>query len=108
MVAGGYNPATPEIFTGGNITLTALSYIYGTVVAGNILNTSGNTTVYGYISAAGLNQDPNDINKLTAKLTVDLTKKPDAYTPDKIPDTDNGGGAGGGANTATVLWSRYL
>jgi len=107
LVAGGYNPATPDTFTGGNVTLTALSNIYGTLVAGNILKTSGSATIYGYISAAGLNQDPTEINTLTAALNVDLTKKPAAYTPDKIPGTD-GGGASSSVSTATVLWSRYL
>lgn len=108
LIAGGYDPAPPHAFTGGNITFTAKSTIHGTVVAGNILKTSGATTVYGYITAAGLYQDPSEINSFNAKLDVDLTKRPAAYTPDKIPDTDNGGGAGGNVTTVSVLWSRYL
>jgi len=107
LVAGGYNPASsPKTFTGGNITLTASSTIHGTVVAGNILRTEGLTTVYGYITAAGLYHDPTAINTVQQTLIVDLTKRPAAYTPEKVPDTDNS--AVSTVTKASVLWSRYL
>lgn len=107
LLAGGFNQASPETFVGGKISLTASTNIYGTVVAGNILETSGATTVYGYITAAGLQNIATEVNSLTASITVDLTKRPSAYNPDKIPDTSSGGGAGETAESV-VLWTRYL
>ncbi len=108
LIAGSYNTATPPAYVGGNITLTAKTSIYGTVVAGNILDTSGATTVYGYISASGLKQRTDETNDLTASLTVDLTKRPKDYNPEKIPQTDPAEGGAGTLPEAKVLWSRYL
>lgn len=107
LLAGSFDPASPQTYVGGNINLTASTTIYGTVVAGNILDTSGATTVYGYITAAGLSQSKTDANDLIAKLTVDLTKRPAAYNPDKVPNTDTSGG-GSTLPESKVLWTRYL
>lgn len=107
LLAGGINPSvTPKVFTGGEINLNSKNVIHGTVVAGNLLKTYGSTTVYGYISAAGLKNENDVKNVLTASTTVDLTKLPSTYKPEEIPDT-SGGGAGTTAESK-VLWTRYL
>lgn len=107
MLAGGYSQSQPSQFVGGKIALGNDTKIYGTVVAGDILETSGATTVYGYVTAAGLKNVADAQNTLTASITIDLTKNPANYTPDKIPDTSNGGG-GGATAESIVLWTRYL
>ncbi|WP_039917354.1 hypothetical protein [Cellvibrio mixtus] len=106
ILAGGYNPADADIYTGGYINLAASNAIYGTIVSGNILETGGSTHVYGYISAAGLKQNEDEKNKLTQSTTVDLTNLPEGYDPTKIPDMS--GGSSGATAKSEVLWSRYL
>ena len=109
MMAGGYDPATNPtsntIYSGGHIILGASNFIYGTVVAGNLLETGGNTNIFGYVSAAGLQMSESD-NVFGGSTMIDLTNLPDGYSPDQIPDM-NGSTAGATAE-ARVLWTRYL
>jgi hypothetical protein len=111
LLAGGYDPVdnpnnTKTVYSGGVITLAAGNEVFGTVAAGNLLKTSGNTTIHGYISAAGLQQDPNVTNNLGGKTEVNLNNLPDTYKPGEIPDMS--GGATGVTAESKVLWTRYL
>lgn len=110
FLAGGYNPdentSGNTNYSGGKITLGSSNYIYGTVLAGNILKTGGQTYIAGYVSAAGLEQDPDAVNELGQSTEVDLTDTPEGYKPNEIPDMDES--SSGTASAATVLWSRYL
>lgn len=106
LFAGGYSQSKPNTYVGGKITLGNDTNIYGTVVAGNILETSGASHIYGYVSAAGLQAVESQENTMVAELKIDLTKRPANYTPDKIPNTNNNGGVSSPAE-AVVLWSRY-
>ena len=106
LLAGGYSQSNPNTYVGGKITLGNDTNVYGTVVAGNILETSGASHIYGYVSAAGLQAVESQENTMVAELKIDLTKRPANYTPDKIPNTSNNGGVSSPAE-AVVLWSRY-
>lgn len=111
LLAGGYDPVdnpngAKSVYSGGVITLAAGNEVFGTVAAGNLLKTSGNTTIHGFISAAGLQQAPNVTNNLGGRTEVNLNNLPNTYTPGEIPDM-SGGGAGVTAQSI-VLWSRYL
>lgn len=111
LLAGGYDPDdnpnnSKTVYSGGVITLAAGNEIFGTVAAGNLLKTSGSTTIHGYISAAGLMQAPNVTNNLGGKTEVNLNNLPDTYKPGEIPDMS--GGAAGVTAESKVLWSRYL
>jgi predicted acyltransferase (DUF342 family) len=49
-------------YSGGDISLGAQSTVYGNVIAGNLLNTSGDSTIVGSLSAAGLGDTKKDLN----------------------------------------------
>lgn len=100
LLAGGY---ISDMFSGGNIDLGSSNSVYGNVVAGNLLTTSGSTRVYGYITIS--NQSNNtDGSVLRGSTTIDLSNLPATFDPSLIPGTTTGG-----ASTAVnLVWSRYL
>lgn len=112
LIAGGYDPVDnpdltkPTKYSGGMINLTAKNEIFGTIVAGDLLKTSGDTTVHGYVSAAGLQLIDSATNIVSAKTTIDLTNLPSTYKPNEIPNM--GGGGTGTTAESKVLWTRYL
>lgn len=112
LIAGGYDPADnpditkPTVYSGGTINLTAKNEVFGTIVAGDLLRTSGDTTVHGYVSAAGLQLIDSGKNVISAKTTIDLTNLPSTYKPNEIPNM--GGGNTGTTAESKVLWTRYL
>lgn len=107
LTAGGFDPSMGgTIYSGGDIKLGASTVIYGTVLAGDTLNTAGgNTTVRGYITAAALTTDV-DPNILGGTTIIDLTGLPSTYTPSVIPDMTTPPPAD--PDVARVLWSRFL
>ncbi|WP_314409509.1 hypothetical protein [Pseudomonas kuykendallii] len=108
LLAGGYINGA---YSGGIINLGASTEVFGSVIAGDTLLTSGNSTVHGYVTAAGLGSSTS--NDWGGSLTIDLTNLPAGYNPGGIPDMDNctsncDGGHGSAAASAELLWSRYL
>jgi len=109
LLAGGY---VDDTFSGGEISLGASTEIFGSVVAGDTLLTSGSSTVHGYVTAAG--QGGGTSNDWTGKLLIDLEDMPDTYTPDDTPSTDDeceddcDGSETTTEASASVLWTRYL
>lgn len=111
VAAGGYDPSLANVYDGGNISLDAANDIYGSVLAGSILNTKGSTTVHGYITSAALS--PTDKismnNDLGGSTTIDLMNLPSSYNPTQIPDmSDQAGQNNQSGERSKVLWSRYL
>lgn len=112
LLAGGYVGTT---FEGGAISVGASSEILGSVIAGDYLNTSGSTTIRGYVLAAG--QGSGTTSPLSGSTTIDLRNLPPSYAPSEIPNmgevngngNGNGGeGEGGAFKKVEILWSRYL
>ena len=96
-------------YSGGNITFGSSAKVYGNVLAGNLLNTSGDSTVVGSLLAAGLG-DITQKSKFSGLTKIDLTSlqdHPDFSTGD---NSSNPGSTstGSGTTTATVKWARYL
>lgn len=114
LLAGSCTNATTvalcqSTYSGGDISLGAQSTVYGNVIAGNLLNTSGQSLIVGSLSAAGLG-DTKKGSKFTGATTIDLSSLKDH------PDFSTGGNSsnsgststGSGTTTATVKWARYL
>ena len=114
LLAGSCTNATTDAscratYSGGNITLESSAKVYGNVIAGNLLNTSGESTIVGSLLAAGLG-DITQKSKFSGSTTIDLTSlkdHPDFSTGD---NSSNSGSTstGSGTTTATVKWARYL
>lgn len=109
LLAGGYNPAdntngTNTVYSGGYISLKAGNQIYGTVLAGNLLGTSGSTYIYGYVSASGLRNLETEENTMGGSTTIDLTGIPEGADPGEVPDMSGAPSQ----SSSVVLWSRYL
>lgn len=109
LIAGGYKGDT---YVGGNINLGASNEIYGSVIAGNLLTTTGNTTVHGHIQVGGQGSAAKGKTKWTGHTTIDLRNRPSSYDPSDVPCMDDctnggGGGGGGGAASATIYWTSY-
>lgn len=105
FVAGGFEQ---EIFSGGNISLGASTEVFGSVIAGDVLETSGSTIIHGFILAAG--QGKTSPNTWNGSTTIDLRNLPKGYTPGAIPDVGSKGNTAGGSTgkpDVSVKWLRY-
>ncbi|WP_156485849.1 hypothetical protein [Crenobacter luteus] len=99
FLAGGY---VNGVFSGGQIKLGASNAVYGSVLAGDTLTTSGSTTIHGYITVA--NQGSGTSNNWGNSTTINLSNLPSTFTPGDTSTTPSSGGA----TTVRVLWTRYL
>ena len=103
LIAGGYRNGS---FEGGDIALGASNQIFGSVIAGNVLGTNGNTDVTGRIIVAA--QDPSATQtRWTGSTTVRI--------PTDIPNFDPGTSpfdpptpTPGTSTEVRISWTRYL
>lgn len=95
-------------YTGGNITLGASAKVYGNVIAGNLFNTNGNTTIVGGFSAAALGNSTSS-SKVGGSTTIDLTSLDDHgdFTPG-VPTPEENTSNNNSTPIATIKWARYL
>jgi hypothetical protein len=68
-----------EDYLGGNIQLGAKTESYGSVLAGNEFGTSGNSTIYGYVSAYAAGESTD--HSIGGSTTIVLDALPPTYTP---------------------------
>ncbi|MBB5193537.1 hypothetical protein HNQ50_004295 [Silvimonas terrae] len=95
--------ATNGVYSGGNIALGSSTTVYGSILANNQFTSSGSTTIYGYVTAAG----STGANSLGSSTTINLSALPPAYKPGaSVPGTGSSGTPS--AVTSQVLWTRYL
>ncbi len=87
-------------YRGGNINLSASNHVYGSVLAGDVLTTSGSTVVHGYVSAASLGTNTAD-SSLGASTSIDLRNLPSGFDPGNTAATVSE------PFSASLLWSRY-
>lgn len=115
LMAGGFDAS--GTYVGGDISIGASNEIYGTVVAGNLLATSGSSKVVGAVQVANLRTTDTSASKATTwsgSTTIDLRNLPAAFSPVEVPCmTDQAGGgcsAPGVGSPGGVLirWSRYI
>ena len=108
LAAGGYVGGN---YVGGNINLGGDSIVYGAVLAGNVVQTTDEVHIYGYVSAAGLGTRGVLDNRITSNTTIDLSLGNDDYDPDNIPPMGNSPsppGGGGQSSSSRLLWAKYL
>ncbi|WP_162934925.1 hypothetical protein [Pseudomonas cavernae] len=113
LLAGGYVDSS---FSGGDIALGAASETFGSLVAGNLLLTDGDSTVHGHVTAAG--QGSGGSNTFAGNTVIDLRNLPQSFNPGAIPDMSGSGeqtcqtdcepSDGSQSSQAKLLWSRYL
>lgn len=109
LMAGGY--ASPGVYSGGDITVGASNAIYGNVVAGGLLGTSGNTTIVGAVQVANLaNATGTGTTNWGGSTTIDLGDLPETFDPGAIPCMEQGGcgGESGDGPKVRARWSRFL
>jgi len=113
MAAGGFNPDTSVNpngeFSGGDISLGASTKIEGSVLAGNIIATSGNVEIKGLVIAAA--QQNNATNSGFGGSTVIDFQSNGDFNPLIIPDMAPVGppaAAVGLSNIVGMAWSRPL
>lgn len=100
IMSGGYDEN--DDFQGGTVRLGAGNKIFGSVLSADIVDTSGNSNIFGYISATG--QGNAGSNSLSATTIVDLRDLPSTYDPSitlQPSQTTT-------STEATILWTRYL
>ena len=108
FIAGGYKNGA---FQGGNISLGSSNEVFGSVIAGNQLQTTGNTTVHGQVYTAA--QGTTTTNDFKGSLTIDVSNLPanTTFKDNEIKCMGDCATTGGGTGTpasARVYWSRYL
>lgn len=110
LMAGGF---VNGVFKGGDITLGHSNVINGGVIAGNVMKTTGSTTINGSVQVAGQGVGNTSPTAWGASTTMDL-KKTSTYNPGIQPcmiNCSSGTGTGTGTGTgggASVFWTRYL
>ncbi|UTH76509.1 hypothetical protein [Chromobacterium sp. IIBBL 290-4] len=100
LLAGSYSK---NRFQGGNITLGASSEVFGNVWAGNMLFSSGNTTIHGYVAVALQAGGSGQPHRWGASTTIDLRQLPDSFQP-STPDSNGGGQGGQGVAVLPYSW----
>lgn len=113
LAAGGYDPDDGGSYSGGNITLGASTEVTGAVLAGNVLETGGETTINGVVSTSG--KGVSGENYLAGSTTIDLSVGSSTYNPFDMPDMSGDDTDGDtDANSTDVisptrmLWVKYL
>lgn len=112
LMAGGIDAS--GVYGGGDVSLGASNAIYGNVIAGNLLDTTGNTTVVGAVQVARLRSTSGTTTTTwRGSTTIDLTNLPSTFTPGLLPCMGGSCAGSGSANPAgspgtRIRWSRYL
>lgn len=108
LAAGGYAPPG-NVYSGGDIELDSGNEVYGSVLAGDVFSTLGDTDIFGAVVAANLGTEGTN-NSLSSSTDINLSAYPSTYDPTIVPNMANTGGGGNGNNITEVklLWSKYL
>jgi len=111
LMAGGYDAS--GTYVGGDIEVGASNEIYGSVVAGNLLDTSGSSKIVGAVQVARLRADSaSSETRWSGSTTIDLSNLPSTFSPIQVPCMTNPAGAGctapGGAGGIQIRWTRYI
>ncbi|MFY7863966.1 hypothetical protein [Roseateles sp.] len=99
-IAFGAGAAVGGVYSGGKISLAASNEVYGSVLAGDILLTTGNTLVHGYVSAARQGSNVGN-SSLGSSTKIDLRDLPAGFDPgNTAPQTT-------WPMSAKLLWVRH-
>jgi len=103
LVAGGYLNGN---YVGGDISVGASNEIYGSVIAGNLLSTTGNTTIVGRIQVANHRGGTTATTTWTGSTTIDLRNLPPGFDPTQTPCMSTS--CQPVTPIAKTFWTRYL
>lgn len=112
---GSINGCARGAYIGGDIKIE--KSVFGVTRAGNLVETSGQARLYGYISALAQRTNATTVNRLGASTTIILQVPlalQDRYDlSGSLEIADGGGGNGGTPGEATpgsaeLMWGRYL
>lgn len=112
---GSINGCARGAYIGGDIRIE--KSVFGVTRAGNLVSTSGQARLHGYVSALAQRSNATTINQLGASTTIILQVPPaiqDRYDPSgSLEHADGGDGGGGTLGEATpgraeLMWGRYL
>lgn len=95
-----------ENYTGGNITLSSQATIEGNIIAGNKLDTGGQTILKGSILAAALGK--NNGSKLGGSTTIDFNGSSDESTTITLPGGQTESEGETVTQRAKIKWVRYI
>jgi cytoskeletal protein CcmA (bactofilin family) len=103
LLAGGYREAT---FVGGNISLGSSNEVYGSVLAGQYLNTGGNTTLSGSLYSANQGGSTSRTsNRQGGSTTIRPGNGSSAYNPEIAPCMS---GCEQNTSRSNVVWAAPL
>ena len=103
LTAGGFVGGS---YVGGDISIGASNEIYGAVIAGNTLATTGSSDVHGQIIAAALG-NPDSSNRWRGSTRVVFPDDRDGYNPTGNPYNPGGGGNPPIPAGAYLSWTRH-
>lgn len=93
-------------YVGGNITTLGGSSTFGTILAGNQFNTSGNTSVTGSIVSSG--SGTSTANSMGGTTNITQVTAPSTFSSTTIPCSGSScPTTGSTSTTANLFWSRY-
>ena len=93
-------------YNGGDIVLKSSATILGNIIAGNKLDTSGNTVVKGSILAAALGQ--NNGSKLGGYTNIDFNGTTEDKTTITLPSGESSGDESkASTERVKIKWARY-
>lgn len=101
LYAGSIDQDDSSIYHGGIIRIGAGNEIFGHIIAGDVVETSGNTIIHGKVSASG--EGISSGNSLGASTTIDTKGLPTGFLDMALTTKDNEEGP-----AAKVGWVRYL
>lgn len=115
-----------DFYKGGDIQIAAKNVVFGSVLAGNIFRSEGQSNLYGYLVSSSLAKAPTPAigapafnygglglveNQLTSQTLIDRTIESEYYRPEELPGGGGGsdeGNEGAGAERVKVVRARYL
>ena len=106
LIAGGYLNGS---YVGGNIDVGSSNSIFGSVIAGNLLSTSGNTSIVGSVQVANQLGGSSATTTMQGSTTIDLRNLPSTFDPTASPCMSSSCQASSATPGATkTYWTRYL
>lgn len=102
-----FNPASVgniALLAGGDVTLGSSIVVYGDVIAGDVIKTSGSSKIYGYLTSAGMTGGTNSFGGST---TVNVSNLPPTFTPTVPAKWSRTAPASSSSGGSLVLKSLY-
>jgi|GEM_PF-1495119 len=103
--AGGRDPDGDGTYSGGDVSLGGSARVWGQILAGDMIYTSGATYIFGTVTSAALGDNRihnGDTNVLQAYTGIRVDESDDYTGDDGHREED-----GDGSNQVNIRWARY-